>query len=977
MIHGDDEPTNPEVIRRLRGPESRAAFARRIGVTAQTVYRWELPLDAKEARRPRGPVLSRLRALSRLESASIASTLAPEGPLPSADEPATALALTLVLRGSWAQARSEILTILGQHRPATSPAAPGVEPRSDEAAFASVALALLEIISRSDAVAALVAIGSAQEALARRRLGPAAATFVSAVSALVHAMPYARIFDPARVQAFAVDVDASAPANLGPEARSIAAIALAYSALVVGDQELLRRACLRLDQLSSENLPPLLALLANELRALRIVVAGDAPIVATELLEQMAAASASAGAKLIQARALAMLASQQLDSLSPPEQVLALIHRAREIARGARPAPGPHDVLLIRTEAEALMRLGRLSEARERLDELEAYEQETGLPATIATATRVRALYLTGSADALAALAARLTHVDIAAVAPLCQSHAAYVHAFHALVDEGVAGDLTEAFDRAEVETASSKLLQRDVVLFRVAAFLANPPANPSIALLRVRRFLDRHASAWASTQLSRLEGSLLVASGRVSQGRQLLSAAHGALQTSGCRPDAALAEYALAVSHLVEGDADGETRLETAERHVAELGLRIPFAIRPMIDSARRWRGEQPCTQAQSDSWGVDDLLVALQRLTVRGGLPALIEGELLAVVRDLFGGHQVALAEPHEISSDEQVGSAATPNERVEIPDGSGRRRHLLVYGPLDERGRSALSLLATAAGLAIERARLLKLGGDAELKPAPSGTEIPEFVARSQSMRDLLRELRPISKSRATVLITGETGVGKEVVSRAIHALSPRVHLPFVAFNCATIPRELFEAQLFGYRRGAFTGASSDHPGMIRAASGGTIFFDEIGELPLDVQPKLLRFLENGEIFPIGGREAVTADVRVIAATHRDLAELVKERRFREDLYYRLYVVPIHVPPLRERPDDIPELTSYFLRKLCGNGLEPLLAPDALSRLECHSWPGNVRELRNVIERTLAFDSHATVIRAANLRFGKDSC
>src|SRR6185295_17397795 len=152
-------------------------------------------------------------------------------------------------------------------------------------------------------------------------------------------------------------------------------------------------------------------------------------------------------------------------------------------------------------------------------------------------------------------------------------------------------------------------------------------------------------------------------------------------------------------------------------------------------------------------------------------------------------------------------------------------------------------------------------------------------------------LRTELSRLVGSNATVIITGESGVGKEVVARAIHDLSDRSGKSYVAFNCATVPRDLFEGQLFGYRRGAFTGASSDQPGVIRAAAGGTLFLDEIGELPLDVQPKLLRFLENSEIFPLGGQKPIKVDVRVLAASHRDLLELVREGRFREDLYYRL--------------------------------------------------------------------------------------
>jgi len=204
----------------------------------------------------------------------------------------------------------------------------------------------------------------------------------------------------------------------------------------------------------------------------------------------------------------------------------------------------------------------------------------------------------------------------------------------------------------------------------------------------------------------------------------------------------------------------------------------------------------------------------------------------------------------------------------------------------------------------------------------------------------------------------------------VARAIHALSERSARPFLAFNCASVPRELFEGQLFGYRRGAFTGASKDHPGVIRAANGGTLFLDELGELPLDIQPKLLRFLENAEVFPLGEQKPVRVDVRVVAATHRDLAALVRDGKFREDLYYRLQVVPVFIPPLRERRADIPELARHFLQALT-RGEPPVLAPDAREALLAQPFPGNVRELKNILERALAYFPEQRVLRAEHLR------
>jgi DNA-binding NtrC family response regulator len=238
----------------------------------------------------------------------------------------------------------------------------------------------------------------------------------------------------------------------------------------------------------------------------------------------------------------------------------------------------------------------------------------------------------------------------------------------------------------------------------------------------------------------------------------------------------------------------------------------------------------------------------------------------------------------------------------------------------------------------------------------------------------MRRLRDDIAQLGGSDATVVVTGESGSGKEVVARAVHALSRRARAPFLAFNCAAVPRELFEGQLFGYRRGAFTGATSDNPGVFRAADGGTLFLDEIAELPLDVQPKLLRALENGEILPLGERRPVRVDVRVISATHRDLSRAVADGRFREDLYWRLHVVPLRVPPLRERPEDVVSLARHFLRALVPPGQPvPGLGPDAVAAMLAYNWPGNVRELRNALERAVAFTPVPAVLGASQLRLG----
>lgn len=233
------------------------------------------------------------------------------------------------------------------------------------------------------------------------------------------------------------------------------------------------------------------------------------------------------------------------------------------------------------------------------------------------------------------------------------------------------------------------------------------------------------------------------------------------------------------------------------------------------------------------------------------------------------------------------------------------------------------------------------------------------LPGFIHSSPAMTRLVEEVHKIRSSDVTVLVTGESGTGKELVSRAIHAISSRRSKVFVPFNCTAVPKELSEGYLFGYRRGAYTGAVNDSPGVIRSAAGGTLFLDEIGDLPLDVQPKILRFLQEGEIQPLGEQRPIKVDVRIIAATNTDLEEMVKDGRFREDLYYRLNVIRLRVPPLRERRSEIPTIVNYYVNHYSAKfGRRDLqITPQTIDLLMVCDWPGNVRQICNEVQRVVA--------------------
>jgi len=255
-------------------------------------------------------------------------------------------------------------------------------------------------------------------------------------------------------------------------------------------------------------------------------------------------------------------------------------------------------------------------------------------------------------------------------------------------------------------------------------------------------------------------------------------------------------------------------------------------------------------------------------------------------------------------------------------------------------------------------VVRRALSEPSSRAAAERSEEGEERLPLIGRSPAMQEIYRVLARLMGTDLTVTITGESGTGKELVARALHDYGKRRGGPFVAVNMAAIPRELIESELFGHERGAFTGAVQRTTGRFEQAQGGTLFLDEIGDMPPDAQTRLLRVLQQGEYTTVGGRTAIRSDVRIIAATHRDLRQLIRQGLFREDLYYRLNVVPIRLPPLRERSEDIPELVSHYLNLATSEGLPTKTVDEAaMERLKRYRWPGNVRELENLVRRLAA--------------------
>ncbi len=464
---------------------------------------------------------------------------------------------------------------------------------------------------------------------------------------------------------------------------------------------------------------------------------------------------------------------------------------------------------------------------------------------------------------------------------------------------------------------------------------------------------------------------------------------------------------YRLARAHLELGRACATILPERAGEHLSravntfrELGARLDLtrAEEELRDLAR-------ATPERIQEQSALTQLLTL-RLAEAVASRELLLRELAAVMRQETGAQRVMITERGEHHEPRVViAMGFTPADSLKLAaeldalkDNAAREQYCkkkdaevillksanapsaLMY--LSPRSRSTLP-----KGVAIEPLlRVVELGMDVcalragahkgtshEQSDELAGTSLmPGFIHSSPAMTQLVEEVHKIRSSDVTVLVTGESGTGKELVARAIHAISSRRSKVFVPFNCTAVPKELSEGYLFGYRRGAFTGAVSDSQGVIRTAAGGTLFLDEVGDLPLDVQPKLLRFLQEGEIQPLGEQRPSKVDVRIIAATNTDLEEMVAQGRFREDLYYRLNVIRLRVPPLRERRSEIPTIVNYYINHYSAKfGRKDIqITPQAVDLLMVSDWPGNVRQLCNEIQRTVARAEDGTVITPEQL-------
>jgi transcriptional regulator with GAF, ATPase, and Fis domain/Tfp pilus assembly protein PilF/transposase len=501
-----------------------------------------------------------------------------------------------------------------------------------------------------------------------------------------------------------------------------------------------------------------------------------------------------------------------------------------------------------------------------------------------------------------------------------------------------------------------------------------------------------------ASGIAQRLIGRLALARGRTQEAHQHVAQSLSIFTASAD-------QYEVGVSHLEMAEVLGRLgRRDQARQHAAQateiLGR---LAAAPELARADELARSPEAPRSTASDTGslverrppeVSDALL-MQRLLEASASRDLLLQELVSVLEENFATGRVMLVErTDEGATRTVVAHGYEPGERDEVRHevewamASGERTVEGQLLTLDTRAGEVVALhverqlpldrvrpLLRQAELGLENCALRELSRRVVDEPEEElrvESVIPGFIYAGPAMRKVVDQIQKIRTNDVTVLITGESGTGKELVARAIHAESERRRAVFLPFNCTATPKEIIDSQLFGHRRGAFTGATANYPGIIRAAEGGTLFLDEIGDLALEVQPKLLRLLESGEIQPLGEPKPFRVDVRIVAATNSELERAVEEGRFREDLYYRLNIIRVHVPPLRERREEIPVLADYFLTHFAersGKG-GVALRPEAVEVLTNYSWPGNVRQLRNEMERVVTYAAAGARVGAGDL-------
>ena len=948
----------PSEIRALRGHLTRAAFARQLSVSQLTVARWELPDGNKEARRPRGKILERLQRLATGEPPPADDLdVAPSEPPPYHDfGRVTPLPAALDTDADFAADGQVLLPLLGQLATREWARAEDgllslLEKRTLQSAggraLASLGLAQVQLLMRCDIRGARTTWTRIVDDAESERLQTMVLARAYLLAALIFSARDERSFDPVRAGSYADRAEVLL--GEGDDDQRVLLVFARVSAARFADPVLANEARRGYSGAADRARSPLAQLVAVALRTSAAHATGD-----EEAAVRYAGTTRSMALELgLSGWYVALLADRvqrMIRGAYPVTAILQLVREARELVLNARLPVSESYLVLLGAEIEAFGRVGQVADAetaaREALD-IATVAGLGGFPIAFVIARvyvgLARVHELSTLADTLERCAPASGSASVDAVAVR-----AY-HCFFTNQHDRAVGLSEQVCDALPGTPGLPYILHEAYTVLLAARLRLRDAEGAAIALSRLQTLLRERPSAWHTAMTMRQHGYLLILQGRLAEARQKLEATVATFGLVGDLLQVLIARLVLARIAMASGAPDAAMQeqrvLEELTRHDTKLAPEYHRMTVELISAQSSERLSAPTL--------AERMVVAVERLSVRGFQPDVISRELSSILRGVFPEHELIVEGSGVVTADDEM-----------FDFGIGSR--VGIRGPVDAEHRAALRLLSMVAPV------IANQGMPVTEEQVAVDTVLPGFVANAPVSRRLKAEVAQLSRSSATILIDGESGSGKEVVARAVHDLSARAQRPYIVFNCASIPRELFESQLFGHRKGSFTGATADHLGVVRAAEGGTLFLDEIGELPLELQPKLLRFLENGEVLPVGESKVRHVDVRVIAATHRDLAAFVREGRFREDLFYRLNVVPLRVPPLRDRKDDVLALARLFISRLVPEGTEPPhLANDAISALMAHRWPGNVRELRNLIERAMAYAPVPRMLRASDLR------
>ena len=537
-----------------------------------------------------------------------------------------------------------------------------------------------------------------------------------------------------------------------------------------------------------------------------------------------------------------------------------------------------------------------------------------------------------------------------------------------------IADEIAKSTNAPPAETIEAELIAAEALLS------ANRIEDAEHRLTQVESRLDPRTTPGAWGEFLRLRGELRARQTRTTEAYHDIAQSSSVFELVGERYQAAVSQLALArLAAKAGAKSTADRHYQYAAQVFQALGATRDLEQVRVAMAATQSPGTGEYVGSPADA---DDALV--RRLVDAAVLPDLLARELAATLLEAVSADATAVFAELPGGDVRLISYAGTDVEgartvaRLAIQGGAYGAGALIVEPIGREPDGARHAVVATPRPLGHPQTRRVRMmaavarqGFDlCGVRDRPTSTVdatterpleplLPGFLCASAAMTRVVDQIQRLQGNDLTVLITGESGTGKELIARAIHVGSSRNAATFLPYNCTTTTRELADSQLFGHRRGSFTGAVSDQPGLIRTAAGGTLFLDEVGDLPLDVQPKLLRFLEQGEIMPVGENRPQPVDVRVLAATNADLEQRVAECKFREDLYYRLSVIRIHVPPLRQRREEIPHLSTFFLREASDRLGKPdlQLSSDVLDLFAQYWWPGNVRQLRNELQRAVA--------------------